>query len=97
VSTSQAELTVSPQPASEVDENYKLHRRFDRIGRLVGDHGMARLFSSRVAVIGLGGVGSFAAESLIRSGIGAIDLVDFDLHHQQQSPTAGDERDCRQT
>lgn len=65
--------------APEVDENYKLHRRFDRIGRLVGDDGMAKLFASRVAVIGLGGVGSFAAESLVRSGVGTIDLVDFDL------------------
>lgn len=64
---------------SPVDEEYKLHRRFDRIGRLVGDHGMSRLFGARVAVIGLGGVGSFAAEALIRSGIGCIDLVDFDL------------------
>lgn len=63
----------------EIDENYKLHRRFDRIGRLVGDGGMAKLFGSRVAVIGLGGVGSFAAESLVRSGIGCVDLVDFDL------------------
>lgn len=63
----------------EVDEDYKLHRRFDRIGRLVGDHGMAKLFRSRVAVIGLGGVGSFAAEALVRSGIGHIDLVDFDM------------------
>ena len=47
-----------------IDENYKLHRRFDRIGRLVGDQGMSTLFQSRVAVIGLGGVGSFAAEAL---------------------------------
>jgi tRNA A37 threonylcarbamoyladenosine dehydratase len=40
---------------------------------------MARLFGARVAVIGLGGVGSFAAEALTRSGIGCVDLVDFDL------------------
>lgn len=64
---------------TEIDEDYKLHRRFDRIGRLVGDHGMAKLFGARVAVIGLGGVGSFAAEALIRSGVGWIDLIDFDL------------------
>lgn len=62
-----------------IDEDYKLHRRFDRIGRLVGDQGMARLFGARVAVIGLGGVGSFAAEALVRSGVGTVDLVDFDL------------------
>lgn len=70
---------MSISVSTEVDEDYKLHRRFDRIGRLVGDDGMARLFNSRVAVIGLGGVGSFAAEALVRSGIGWVDLVDFDL------------------
>lgn len=59
-------------------ENYKLHRRFDRMGRLVGDSGMKRLMTSHVMVIGLGGVGSWAAESLARSGVGEISLVDFD-------------------
>ena len=57
---------------------YRLHRRFDRMGRLVGDAGMQRLFDAHVMVIGLGGVGSFAAESLARSGIGRLTLVDFD-------------------
>jgi len=70
---------VTNQTLPPVDEDYKLHRHFDRIGRLVGDRGMAKLFGSRVAVIGLGGVGSFAAESLARSGVGCLDLVDFDL------------------
>jgi tRNA A37 threonylcarbamoyladenosine dehydratase len=57
---------------------YRLHRRFDRIGRLVGDDGMTRLFRSHVMVIGLGGVGSFAVEALARSGVGNLTLVDFD-------------------
>ena len=48
------------------------------MGRLVGDERMARLFGSHVLVIGLGGVGSFAAESLARSGIGRLTLLDFD-------------------
>lgn len=64
--------------AVEVEDEYRLHRRFDRIGRLVGDAGMARLLKARVMVIGLGGVGSFAAETLVRSGIGTVHLVDFD-------------------
>jgi tRNA A37 threonylcarbamoyladenosine dehydratase len=55
-----------------------LDRRFDRVARLVGDAGLARLAAARVAVVGVGGVGSWAAESLVRSGVGAIDLVDFD-------------------
>lgn len=55
-----------------------LHRRFDRMGRLVGDEMMDRLRKTHVMVIGLGGVGSWAAESLMRSGIGKITVVDFD-------------------
>ena len=62
-----------------IEETYKIHRRFDRIGRLMGDRSMKKLFDSRVVVIGLGGVGSFAAEALARSGIGHLTLVDFDL------------------
>jgi tRNA A37 threonylcarbamoyladenosine dehydratase len=61
------------------EDNYRLHRRFDRMGRLVGDAAMGKLFSSRVVVIGLGGVGSFAAEAIARSGVGHLTLVDFDL------------------
>src|SRR5437763_16457762 len=54
------------------------HRRFDRTARLVGDAGIARLASSTVTVIGIGGVGSHAAEALVRSGIGRVILVDYD-------------------
>lgn len=56
----------------------KTHRRFDRTARLVGDEAIARLASSTVTVMGCGGVGSFAAEGLARSGVGRIILVDFD-------------------
>jgi tRNA A37 threonylcarbamoyladenosine dehydratase len=67
---------------SSIDDSgetaYRLHRRFDRIGRLVGDEGMRRLFSAHVMVVGLGGVGSFAVEALARSGVGRLTLVDFD-------------------
>lgn len=60
------------------ETKYILHRRFDRMGRLLGDAAMEKLFRSRVAIIGLGGVGSWAAESLARSGVGHVTLVDFD-------------------
>jgi tRNA A37 threonylcarbamoyladenosine dehydratase len=56
----------------------RTHRRFDRAARLLGDEGIARLHSATATVIGLGGVGSFAAEALARSGVGRIILVDFD-------------------
>lgn len=77
VSSEQHKVSVSSTKMTE-DEVYVLHRRFDRMGRLVGDDAMARLMSSHVMVVGLGGVGSWAAESLIRSGVGRVTLVDFD-------------------
>ncbi|MBC7421278.1 MAG: tRNA threonylcarbamoyladenosine dehydratase [Bdellovibrio sp.] len=60
------------------ENNYTLHRRFDRMGRLVGDETMKNLFGSHVMIIGLGGVGSWAAESLARSGVGQITIIDHD-------------------
>ncbi len=54
------------------------HRRFDRTARLVGDAGIERLGRATVTVMGVGGVGSFAAEALVRSGVGRIILVDYD-------------------
>ncbi len=52
--------------------------RFGGIGRLYGKEGLARLRKAHVAVIGVGGVGSWAVEALVRSGIGHITLVDAD-------------------
>jgi tRNA threonylcarbamoyladenosine dehydratase len=69
---------ISLDDSQAVEDNYRLHRRFDRIGRLVGDEAMAALLKAKVMIIGLGGVGSMAAEALVRSGIGHVILVDFD-------------------
>jgi tRNA A37 threonylcarbamoyladenosine dehydratase len=63
---------------SEEDVRYRLHRRFDRLGRLYGDGAVERLMASKVAVFGVGGVGSFVAEALVRSAVGHVMLVDFD-------------------
>ena len=49
-----------------------------RSAMLLGDKAMERLAASHVAVFGLGGVGSFCAEALARSGVGALTLVDDD-------------------
>jgi tRNA A37 threonylcarbamoyladenosine dehydratase len=52
--------------------------RFSGIGRLYGVAGLERLRQARVAVIGLGGVGSWTVEALARSGVGHLTLVDLD-------------------
>jgi tRNA A37 threonylcarbamoyladenosine dehydratase len=61
-----------------IEDNYTLHRRFDRMGRLVGDDMMKKLFNTHVVIIGLGGVGSWAAEAIARSGVGRITIIDHD-------------------
>ncbi|HLP98391.1 MAG TPA: tRNA threonylcarbamoyladenosine dehydratase [Sideroxyarcus sp.] len=53
-------------------------RRFGGLDRLYGDGARAALHHRRVAVIGVGGVGSWAVEALARSGIGNLTLIDFD-------------------
>lgn len=55
-----------------------LHDRFGGIARLYGEAALRRFLSARVAVIGVGGVGSWAVEALARSGIGHLTLVDLD-------------------
>lgn len=52
--------------------------RFSRTERLIGTDAMARLNSATVAVFGVGGVGSYIAEALARSGVGHIELIDSD-------------------
>ena len=74
-----APAPAAPAPNGEAEEStYKLHRRFDRLGRLYGDGAVQSLMDARVVVFGVGGVGSFAAEALARSAIGHLLLVDFD-------------------
>ena len=51
----------------------------ERTQLLVGAEGIARLFESSVAVIGLGGVGAYAAEMLCRAGVGHLILLDSDV------------------
>lgn len=72
--TSQANDT---QFLRETDEDL-LNHRFGGIARLYGQAALKNFLKSRVAVIGVGGVGSWAVEALARSGIGHITMVDLD-------------------
>ena len=51
---------------------------FGRTALLIGDEGIEKLGRCRIAVFGLGGVGSYVVEALARSGVGALDLIDSD-------------------
>ena len=53
--------------------------QFTRTRLLLGDAGIEKLRASRVAVFGLGGVGSYVVEALARSGVGTLDIVDDDV------------------
>ncbi len=53
-------------------------RRFGGLNRLYGEMALDRLAAAQVCVIGIGGVGSWAAEALARSGVGRLTLIDMD-------------------
>lgn len=60
----------------DLESNY--HRRFAGIARLYGVQGLKNFGTANICVIGIGGVGSWVAESLARSGIGRVTLIDLD-------------------
>lgn len=62
-------------PTAAVDPDL---RRLTGVRRLFGQTGFARIQTGRVAVIGVGGVGSWTAEALARSGLGTLQLIDLD-------------------
>lgn len=69
-------------------------RAFGGINRLYGANALARLQQAHVTVVGLGGVGSWATEALVRSGLGRLRLIDLDhvaesnLNRQAQALTS---------
>ena len=52
--------------------------QFLRISRLLGDEAVTTLHEKRVVIVGLGAVGGMCLESLVRSGVGWVRIVDFD-------------------
>jgi tRNA A37 threonylcarbamoyladenosine dehydratase len=55
-----------------------MDEKFSRTEMLIGNEGMEKLNDAKVAIFGLGGVGSYVCEGLARSGVGNFVLVDFD-------------------
>lgn len=53
--------------------------QFDRTALVIGDEGVALLNSKKVILFGVGGVGSYVAEALVRSGVGSLTIVDKDV------------------
>ena len=70
----------SPSPRMSHSEEFPTDYldRFSGIGRLYGRDALVSLRRAHVAVIGIGGVGTWAAEALARSGIGRLTLIDLD-------------------
>jgi tRNA threonylcarbamoyladenosine dehydratase len=66
------------QPAVQHESLADEDRRFGGLARLYGVQGSARIRAAHVVVVGLGGVGSWTAEALARSGVAQLTLVDLD-------------------
>lgn len=72
--TAHSDLTTSPGAFEAADHA----RRFGGIARLYGAPALAAFEGAHVAVIGIGGVGSWVAEALARSAVGTLTLIDLD-------------------
>jgi tRNA A37 threonylcarbamoyladenosine dehydratase len=69
-------LTAMPEASEGISAD--LERRFGGLARLYGAAGAKKIRAAHVVVVGLGGVGSWAAEALARSGVARLTLIDFD-------------------
>ena len=65
-------------PPDTGKERERMEDQFTRTRWLLGEEAVRRLADARVAVFGIGGVGGYVCEALVRSGVGAFDLIDND-------------------
>ena len=70
--------TIAGSSGDSFLDDVDLMRRFGGLQRLYGVEGGKRIRSAHIAVVGVGGVGSWAVEALARSGVGTLTLIDLD-------------------
>jgi len=85
IGSSPLAVSAEPDGAACPADAAPAERRFGGVARLYGESGLAQFARARVAVIGLGGVGTWAAEAFARSGVGHLRLIDLD--HVSESNT----------
>ncbi|MGR4870176.1 ThiF family adenylyltransferase [Variovorax sp. LARHSF232] len=71
-------MHVAPHPLPATPAAADVARRFSGLERLYGVEGAARVRAAHMLVVGIGGVGSWTAEALARSGVGRLTLIDLD-------------------
>lgn len=71
-------MPSSPPPLEPIDLPNDYSQRFGGIARLYGDQALNAFYQAHIAIIGLGGIGSWVAEALARTGIGALTLIELD-------------------
>ena len=71
-------MMTNENPCAMTEADMDFARRFGGIARLYGESALSHLSSAHVCVVGIGGVGSWAAEALARSAVGRITLIDLD-------------------
>ncbi|MDR0289778.1 MAG: epoxyqueuosine reductase QueH [Treponema sp.] len=71
-------FSINEKNVKKSDNNFDVDPLFQRLALLIGTGTLKKLAQASVLVVGVGGVGSWCAEALVRSGIGRIGIVDFD-------------------
>lgn len=63
----------------EIDNEINNEARHERTKKLIGESALNKLKNSKIAIFGIGGVGSYVCEALARAGVGEMTLIDGDV------------------